>query len=97
MRWRLQEHNTTVKSCEALDGAICATHARVQQRAQSEVQGRRLVSQSDVLLNVDCSASGGASYASTSEWSMEEAGPTRSAGCGRMVSVALAFLVAAVA
>ena len=33
----------------ALDGALCATHARVQQRAQSDVEGRRLVSNSDVL------------------------------------------------
>jgi len=117
-----KDHNTTESSCQDLEGALCSTHARVQQRAESKVAGRRLVSKSDVkgesclprsciqdhdlhlvagmmqqkaveslgasmageqpaevLLDVDCSASGGASYSSTSEWSMEEAGPTHSA------------------
>ena len=44
-----QDHNTSKKSCAALDGALCATHARVQQRAQSDMEGRHLVSKSDVV------------------------------------------------
>mmetsp|Transcript_41828 Transcript_41828/g.77721 ORF Transcript_41828/g.77721 Transcript_41828/m.77721 type:complete len:301 (+) Transcript_41828:55-957(+) len=34
----------------------------------------------EVLLDVDCTSSGGSSYYGKSAWSMEEAGPTRSAG-----------------
>lgn len=131
-RFGTKDHNTSKTSCTALDGALCATHARVQQRAQSDVEGRRLVSNSDVLgesclprsciqdhdlhlvaammqqkavellgatvagqqpaevlLDVDCSKSGGASYSSTSEWSMERAGPTRS-GAARVAAPAVA-------
>ena len=36
----------------------------------------------EVLLDVDCSLSGGASYAATREWSMEQAGPARSKSIG---------------
>lgn len=44
----MQDHNTTESSCQDLEGALCSTHARVQQRAESKVAGRRLVSKSDV-------------------------------------------------
>lgn len=135
-RFGTKDHNTSKKSCAALDGALCATHARVQQRAQSDIEGRRLLSKSDVvgesclprsciqehdlhlvaammqqkaveslgatiagqqpaevLLDVDCSKSGGSSYSSTSEWSMERAGPTRSSARGSVpVAAAMGLL-----
>ncbi|CAE7880001.1 pab1 [Symbiodinium microadriaticum] len=56
--------------------------AGMLQRKAVETLGPASVGQQpvEVLLDVDCSSSGGSSYAASREWSMERAGPVRSDG-----------------
>ena len=48
-----------------------------------------------VLLDVDCSSSGGASYSATREWSMERAGPARSGSTSNAMIYYVALAVTA--
>ncbi|CAE7390888.1 unnamed protein product [Symbiodinium sp. CCMP2456] len=73
------------KSClpsQCIQDADLRMLAGMLQRKAVETLGPASVGQQpvEVLLDVDCSSSGGSSYAATREWSMKRAGPARSDG-----------------
>jgi len=82
------------KSClpsQCIQDADLRMLAGMLQRKAVETLGPASVGQQpvEVLLDVDCSSSGGSSYAATREWSMKRAGPARSDGirnAGAMLS-----------
>ncbi|CAE7489174.1 unnamed protein product [Symbiodinium pilosum] len=70
--------------------------AGMLQRKAVEALGPASVGQQpvEVLLDVDCTSSGGSSYSATREWSMERAGPARSSSVQTALSSSMAVLLA---